>query len=131
VSQLHNLLPASSIYSIVSILLIPVGHAVASLLVFGWPAEYWTNLLSNVPIGLSATVIGTICTSLLDRVSFNQMMGLLISKWMPSSVKSPVQESGEFYSSIIVIVITGAWCFFMSLLVNKTPAKKLKIIKEL
>ena len=95
---------------------------------FGWPSSYLPNLLSNVPIGLSATVIGTVSTALLDKFSFNQKMDSLVSIWMSSGKSS---DSGEFYSSIIVMIITGAWCFFLSNLVNKPTTNKVKAMKEL
>jgi len=98
--------------------------------VFGWPSPYLPNLLSNAPIGLSATVIGTISTALLDKISFNQKIDSLVSRWT-SSAKSPEEDSGEFYSSVIVMIITGAWCFILSNLVNKPSEKKVKAMKEL
>jgi hypothetical protein len=42
-----------TMYSIVYLVFIPIGHALVSLLVFGWPEKYIPSLLSNFPIGLT------------------------------------------------------------------------------
>lgn len=51
VNKLDGIYPASTVYMAVYLLFIPVTHAVVSLLVFGWPRNYITSLMSNVPIG--------------------------------------------------------------------------------
>src|SRR6056300_805883 len=63
--------PASKIYAIFYTMYIPVGHALTSLFVFGWPTKYLPSLLANAPIGLTAMALGTALTGFLSKVEFN------------------------------------------------------------
>lgn len=124
---------ASTIYAVTYLLFIPVSHALMSCIVFGWPAQYVKSLMSNAPVGLSAIVIGAACTAYLDRVGFQ----ILAEDWIqtyitgapspPEETDDPPESSGEFYSSLVVMVITGVWSYFLSVLVNApTPAPEKK-----
>ena len=64
---------ATTIYSIVYLIFIPISHFMTILLVFGWPDHYLHSLASNLPIGLTAIGIGSMLTSYLDLIKFNQM----------------------------------------------------------
>lgn len=118
--------PASKIYAVFYTVYIPVGHALGSLLVFGWPEKYLPSLMANAPIGLTAMAIGTALTGFLSKIEFNAKA----DEWISSLVgaEKPVEEEeGEFYSSLVVMVATGVWCFVLSLYVNsekKTDAKE-------
>lgn len=128
--------PASTIYAVFYLCYIPVGHALQSLFVFGWPKEYVPSLMSNAPIGLTAMVIGTMLTGFLSRVEFNSRAEDWISSTFGTDPKDD-DEGGEFYSSLVVMVATGVWCYVLSLYVNaakpevkshnieKDPAKEL------
>ena len=118
--------PASTIYAVFYTLYIPVGHAMGSLIVFGWPEKYLPSLLANAPIGLTAMAIGTVLTGFLSNIGFNAMADDWISS-LTGAEKPVEEEEGEFYSSLVVMVATGVWCFVLSLYVNsekKTDVKE-------
>jgi hypothetical protein len=118
--------PASKIYAIFYTVYIPIGHALTSLCVFGWPEKYLPSLMANAPIGLSAMAIGTALTGFLSQVGFNAKADEMISSIIGTS-KPVEEEEGEFYSSLVVMVATGVWCFVLSLYVNsekKTDVKE-------
>jgi len=121
---------ASTIYAVTYLFFIPVSHALMSCIVFGWPTRYIKSLMSNAPIGLTAIVIGAACTAYLDRIGFQ----ILAEEWIEyyimgvssrpnmEETDDPPQASGEFYSSLVVMVITGVWSYVLSVLVNAPPA---------
>lgn len=108
----------STIYAAVYIVFIPIQHAMASTMVFGWPDRYLASLMSNVPIGLTAIALGSYLTAYLDKIKFNQSAediardyGLEVSK-----------NSPEFFSSMFVLIVTSFWTFVLTVLVN-SPAE--------
>lgn len=125
---LKDSLSASTIYSLSSILYLPIGHAVTSLFVFGWPKAYIQNLLMNLPIGMSGTAMGSFCTGLLVSYEFDSKVKSLLRMVKLGGIESDSDdgEIGQAYTNIAVIIITGIWGYFMSVLVNgsKQPAKK-------
>ena len=124
----EHLHPASVIYSAFYLLFIPVGHAITSLLVFGWPSPYLPNLLSNAPIGLTAMVVGTALTQYLDNIDFNERFEDMLYRTIFGL--TPVEdEKGEFYSSVVVTLTTGIWSYVFSMIVNSSGTGKGK--KEL
>lgn len=126
VKQLENVYAPSTIYSIVYCLFIPIGHAITSLTVFGWPKPYLPSLLSNAPIGLTAMCIGTFSTAYLDDISFNEKFeSFLYNNFASIMGQRDNDEEGEFYSSFVVTMITGLWSFVLAMLVN-SPSKKAK-----
>lgn len=131
VVQFEGTAPPSTIYSIVYLIFIPVGHALISLLVFGWPDRYLPSLMSNAPIGLTAIALGALLTAYLDQISFNKLVvDLLAQGWSSMGYeKEPTaeEEKGEFYSSLLVLLITGVWTFILSVVINapsETSEKK-------
>ena len=130
---------ASTIYAIFYFFYIPFGHLLQCLFVFGWPDEYVPSLLSNAPIGLTAMAIGTVLTGFLSKIEFNATAEDWISSIFGTEMHdhSPEEDEGEFYSSLVVMVATGVWCYVLSLYVNaakpeegkkhdvKDPAKEL------
>ena len=120
--------PASKIYAIFYTLYIPVGHALTSLFVFGWPEKYLPNLMANAPIGLTAMAIGTALTGFLSKIGFNSMAEDMISSVLgQEKASSSGEEEGEFYSSLVVMVATGLWSVVLSFVVNsdkKTDVKE-------
>lgn len=114
---------ASTIYSVVYLLFIPVSHVLVSLLVFGWPARYLPSLMSNFPIGLTALAIGSLLTAYLDSIDFNYRIEEYIrdnysfSK-MPARPDEKKQEEDEFYSSILVLAVTSLWTYVLSVYIN-------------
>lgn len=115
--------PVSTIYSVVSMLCLPIGHAVSSLVVFGWPKPYLPNLLMNLPIGISATAVGTFCTGLLNNIEFD-LKCIQILQYVSLMVLEEEQESGNMFSSVLVMIITGLWGYVLSVYVNGAPSKK-------
>ena len=126
VGQFESMAPPSTIYSVVYAIFIPVGHALISLLVFGWPERYFPSLMSNAPIGLTAIALGAMLTAYLDRIGFNKLAVDYIAEGWSSlgyeSEPTPVEEKGEFYSSLVVLLITGVWTFVLSVVIN-SPAE--------
>ena len=117
-----------TMYSIVYLIFIPIGHAMVSLFVFGWPEHYCPSLMSNFPIGLTAIGIGGGLTAWLDSIDFNEMVAEYVRSNFTFS-NMPAGEEGEFYSSIVVLVVTSLWTYVLSIYVNSPPEKSDK--KEL
>lgn len=128
-------LPASRVYSLFYLAYIPVGHAINSLLVFGWPRPYLPNLLSNAPIGLTAMALGTALTGYFDRAGFEGIADRFLIdnfSFLGFDEPGPDEERGEFYSSIAVTVLTGVWSYVLAMWVNSSePGSKKDPRKEL
>lgn len=120
---------ATTIYSIVYLIFIPISHFMTILLVFGWPDHYLHSLASNLPIGLTAIGIGSMLTSYLDLIKFNQSIEEYIyDNWTFSKMPGLRQEfsaneKSEFYSSLLVLVVTSIWTYILSLWINSYPTK--------
>lgn len=116
---------ASTIYSLVYLLFIPIAHALASLLVFGWPERYLPSLMSNFPIGLTAIAIGGGLTAYLDNIEFNERIEEYVRDNYTFSQMPPRtrEEKSEFYSSLVVLAITSIWTYILSVYIN-SPASK-------
>ena len=120
--QFEHRAAASTIYSIVYLFFIPVSHAFLSILVFGWPERYFPSLMSNTPIGITAIILGASLTAYLDEIQFNKFaVNIIATNWEYLGYDlevTPEEEKGEFYSSLLVLFVTGIWTFFLSVLVN-------------
>jgi uncharacterized membrane protein YeaQ/YmgE (transglycosylase-associated protein family) len=117
--------PASQIYSICSMAYLPIGHAITSLVVFGWPKEYLKNLLMNLPIGMVGTMIGSFSTGLLVDMEFDSMVRNVFQSMNLVAAEQNEEENGTAYTNIAVLIITGIWGYVASTLVNsQKPAKK-------
>ena len=126
IHHLDKYIAASTIYALVYFFFIPVSHALCSLLVFGWPKEYFRSLLSNLPIGLSAIVIGAACTAYLDRIRFESLADDFVRLRLtnkPHVETDDIEELGEFYSSLVVMAITGVWTYVISVMVNSASSE--------
>lgn len=126
IEKLEDQMAASTIYSITYFFFIPANHFLLNILVFGWPRKYVSSLLSNYPIGLSAIMIGAACTAYLDKVGFE----LFADDFVRSNITHELrkgdddhEQSGEFYSSLVVLFITGIWSYVLSVIIN-APAPK-------
>lgn len=128
-----NAATASTIYSITYLFFIPLNHAFLSILVFGWPERYIPSLLSNTPVGLTAIILGAVLTEYLDENKFNELAVDAVAKnwkYLGYEVEpSTEEEKGEFYSSLVVLFVTGVWTFFLSVFVNSSAESRHK--KEL
>ena len=105
-----------------------------SVFVFGWPKPYFMSLLSNAPIGLTAMTLGTASTAYLDKINFNERIEDYIDanlSFLALAGQKENDEIGEFYSSIVVMMITGIWSSMLSMMVNKPMSTKEKKTKEL
>jgi hypothetical protein len=133
VVQFEHMASSSTIHAAVYFIFIPVSHACISMLVFGWPERYMRSLMSNAPVGLTAIVLGAALTAYLDEIEFNRWVAeAVVEYWRMLGYKveslPPVEEqgsgsnsggkSGEFYSSIFVLIVTGIWTFVLSVFVN-------------
>lgn len=121
VTRLSHLYVPSTIYAATYLMFIPIQHAMAACMVFGWPDRYLQSLTANTPIGLTAIALGSYLTAYLDRVDFNQSveeflrsLGLL----SPTTADNKNAENNEFYTSFVVLVVTSLWSFILSVLVN-------------
>jgi ABC-type transport system involved in multi-copper enzyme maturation permease subunit len=115
--------PASTIYAVFYMLYIPIGHLLGCLLVFGWPNNYLASLLSNAPVGLTAMAIGSVLTGFLSKMEFD----IMVENWMANQFgtkKPEEEEEGEFYASLVVMVVTGVWTYILSTYVNSTSDDK-------
>ena len=129
VTRFERYYAASTIYAVTYLFFIPVSHALMSCIVFGWPSRYWKSLLNNAPIGLTSIVLGSACTAYLDKIGFQVMAEEWIQYWVSGEAAgrnleddSPVTEtSGEFYSSLVVMLITGVWSYFLAVFINAPP----------
>ena len=132
VKHFSGLATTSTIYSVVYLIFIPMNHAFIALLVFGWPERYLPSLLSNAPVGLTAIALGAALTAYLDKLEFNGMVVKTIESYWAylgyhvESKASDSDEKGEFYSSLLVLLITGIWTFILSVVVNSPsePSEK-------
>jgi hypothetical protein len=121
---------ASLIYAVFYTFYIPVGHLLQCFFVIGWPAEYLPSLMSNAPIGLTAMAIGMALTGFLSKVRFNAAAKDWISSTFGTEPHDPKEEEGEFYSSLVVMIATGVWCYVLSVYVNAAPVKSVKANSE-
>ena len=123
--------PASTIYAVFYACYIPVGHLLQCLFVFGWPKDYLPSLMSNAPIGLTAMAIGTALTGFLSDMDFNAKAEDWISYAFGTRQHDHSEEEGEFYASLVVMVVTSVWSYVLSLYVNAAePAEDGKAEKD-
>ena len=112
----------STIYAATYLAFIPIQHAMAACMVFGWPKRYFPSLASNVPIGLTAIALGSFLTAELDKRKFDEYMEDIVRS-MGFTRTTP----DEFYTSSFVLIVTSFWSFLLSVFVNapeQTPDKK-------
>jgi len=85
----------------------------------------------NAPIGVSATLIGSLSTEYLDRVGFDSVCyGALRSVISSLDKQEDDGDDGNIFSTILVMIVTGIWGYLLSNFVNSNPKPK-KIDKEL
>jgi hypothetical protein len=121
----------STIYAIIYLVFIPIQHAMASCMVFGWPQRYFASLTANVPIGLTAIALGSYLTAFLDRVDFDDSAQDVVRQLRVAAADGAVAQSktttnkepsnGEFYSSLVVLIVTSFWSFILAVIVNANP----------
>lgn len=115
---------ASTIYAVFYMLYIPVGHFLGCIFVFGWPEKYVSSLLSNAPVGLTAMVIGSMLTGFLSKIEFDVMVESWTAYQFGTNSPKNSEEEGEFYASLVVMVVTAVWTYVLSTYVNSTAADK-------
>jgi len=89
--------------------------------------------MSNAPIGLTAMALGTVLTGFLSKIGFDGMVEDLAASAFGRKVANDdsQEEGGEFYASLVVLVVTSVWSYLLSLYVNAAPAaEKVKEEKE-
>lgn len=57
------------------------------LVYFGWPRHYYTSLAANMPVGLSALLLGAVSMNLLDRIHFDGMVERLVPRVLSTTTK--------------------------------------------
>ena len=121
-TSVKHLYSSSSIYTCVNLLYIPVGHAISSLIVFGWPKQYVKNLLMNAPIGLTATALGGVITGYLAKIEFDALCYEILEEW--ELIVNEGEKGGTLFSSVLVMIITGIWGYLLANYINGSPKKK-------
>lgn len=91
---------------------------------FGWPEKYVSSLLSNAPVGLTAMVIGSMLTGFLSKIEFDVMVESWMAYQFGTNSPKNSEEEGEFYASLVVMVVTAVWTYVLSTYVNSTAADK-------
>ena len=117
----------SMIYSIFYMLYIPVGHLQTCLLVFGWPSEYLSSLLSNIPIGVTSMILGATATGWLDANHFDERIFLLLQDYamfLVGKQELVLEEVQGKYSSIVVMLLTGGWTYILTSMVMSPKKDK-------
>ena len=82
--------------------------------------------MSNAPIGVTAMMLGTFLTGYLDRTGFEKFADDFIADQKLAILGIPrddEEELAEFYSSLVVLIITGLWSYALSMYVNAAPSK--------
>ncbi|KAL3945895.1 MAG: hypothetical protein SGBAC_000046 [Bacillariaceae sp.] len=78
----------------------------------------------NTPIGVTAIILGAVLTEYLDENDFNKLADDVIAKnwnYLGYEVEIvPEKDKGEFYSSLLVLFVTGIWTYFLSVFVNSS-----------
>lgn len=120
---------AGTIFAIVQFGCIILNHFLNVGIVFGWPKDYLTSLLSNMPVGLSALVLGALTTSTLDLIDFdykvNSVFGLI-----EEETQNEEEKSG-FWGSIVAMAVTGIFSYVALNVVNKSSSSDVGKKKEL
>ena len=127
--SVFSTIPASTLYSVIYFFFIPLGHAMAALLVFGWPERYIPSLMSNFPIGLTAIALGGALTAYLDVIEFNERIEEYVRdnftfSQMPA--RTAEDKKSEFYASLLVLVVTSIWTYVLSVYINAPQTKSEK-----
>jgi hypothetical protein len=126
IPHLDQYMAASSVYALIYSLFIPISHALMSLVVFGWPQQYIKSLLSNFPIGISAMILGAAGTAYLDQINFELFADDFVRSHITKNSQvetDDVEDLGEFYSSLVIMTVTGLYTYVVSVIVN-TPTKE-------
>jgi len=76
--------------------------------------------------------LGTLLTGFLSRVRFDGMVeDLAASAFGKVNDDDSKEEGGEFYASLVVLVVTSVWTYLLSQYVNAAPVvEKVKGEKE-
>ena len=123
ISIFHTTYEAATIYALVYLAFIPISHLLSVLIVFGWPNDYLKSLLSNCPIGLAAIPLGSACTAYLDNIEFNSKVESILSSLTTGAVvQDEDSDTSEFYSSLVVMAVTGIFTYVASVYVNSSPS---------
>jgi hypothetical protein len=125
VELLRGIATPARIYSVLEVGMMFLGHCLGCLIVFGWPDRYWTNFMTNTPVGILGMIIGTSLTAYLTNVHFNDRM----IHWIKTDFTLlQVREEGDVYTSLLVLTVTNIWTYVAANLVNRP--KYLKGFKD-
>lgn len=110
----RHMVGASIIFGIVQFGCIILNHFLNIGIVFGWPEQYTSSLMSNMPVGLSALCLGAVTTSLMETIELDAKVNAMLGY-------ESIEESG-FWGSIAVMVVTGVFSYLALNFVN-APVK--------
>mmetsp|Transcript_9834 Transcript_9834/g.27546 ORF Transcript_9834/g.27546 Transcript_9834/m.27546 type:complete len:170 (-) Transcript_9834:141-650(-) len=124
----QSVAPASTVFSVVQFLCIIVNHFLNVGIVFGWPEQYLTSLMSNMPVGLASLALGAFTMGRLEAADFDSKA----QKWLgtDSSDNDDDEMKGGFFCSIVVMIVTGLFNYVALNIVN-SPTKGTKKEKKL
>ena len=113
-SALKEFYDAGIIFSVVQFGCIILNHFLNVGIVFGWPDNYLTSLLSNMPVGLTSLALGAWLAGTLERNQFDFQikfgLGLL--------AEGEEDLAGGLLASIAVMSVTGVYNYIVLNLIN-------------
>ena len=120
----RSMTSAARIFAGVQFGCIILNHLLNISIVFGWPDDYWSSLASNMPVGLISLALGSFCTGFLDQREFDRR----VQEWLVGNSNN--DSGGSFYTSIVVMTITGVFNYVALNIVNAKKGKKKDDQKE-
>ena len=115
---LQGAYPASTVFAVVQFFCIIINHWLNVSLVFGWPDDYLTSLMANTPVGLSSLALGAVTTGYLEGIEFDVWLAEQV--WFLNPEEAVV---GGLATSIVVMTLTGVYCYVALNLVNSSSGK--------
>jgi len=108
-----------TIYAGVSACFTPLSHLINVLLVFGWPANYVSSLVSMIPVQISNVIIGSFATKTLEQMNFDDKAKVFFERFNITNTFD--------MSSVVILVVTGVWSFALTtFMMSAGPKKKSK-----
>mmetsp|Transcript_39040 Transcript_39040/g.79610 ORF Transcript_39040/g.79610 Transcript_39040/m.79610 type:complete len:173 (-) Transcript_39040:187-705(-) len=119
-ASFQTIASASRIFSVVQFMCIVVNHALNMGIVFGWPENYVSSLMSNMPVGLVSLALGAFCMEKLEEASFDEK----VNDWLGDAKSDNDDQKGGFYASLVVMLVTGIFNYVALNIVNSSPVGK-------
>lgn len=114
-SALKSAYDAGVIFSVVQFGCIVLNHFLNVGIVFGWPENYLSSLLSNMPVGLTSLALGAWLAGSLERNQFDFQVKLALGLLQ----EGEEEAAGGLLSSIAVMSVTGVYNYVVLNIINK------------